>query len=77
MGLAHGPSGLAPQPDPPTLAHSGSHHHALEPLRPFAPIRSAAGEIPFSPSVIVGPPMGRGPDPESPAPGSGLNRVRP
>jgi hypothetical protein len=35
MGLAHGPSGLAPQPDPPTLAHSGSHHHALEPLRPF------------------------------------------
>jgi len=55
MGLAHGPAGLAPQPDPPAPAYAGSYRHALEPLSSVLPIRSAAGEIPFSQGVIVGP----------------------
>lgn len=35
MGLALGPPGLAPQPDPPAPALAGPHRHTLEPLRPF------------------------------------------
>lgn len=76
MGLGFGPSGLAPQPDPPAPAHAVAYRHALEPLTLFShPV--CRRRISLLPSMIVGPSNGSRPGFWSLLlPESGLSRVR-